>query len=323
MYRLHACLFVLALGACGRLSFDPVAVDVDGSVGVDATSFDAASVDAAGPDAAAPDAGPPVLMPIFYLDAADHDGTGNPGVVDCPAIGASTWVDLVSDTSGPLSNFSTPPCGFNGWVGDGSDTEPHRLHFVASAEPSVSFGTIGHASKYTIEAWIRYTGKGDASGTGTDGVRMAPIVAKGAAEAEDPLVDVNYALGIAETGEPAFDFEDNQTSDNHPLVANADLSTDVWHHLAATHDHKEVRLYLDGDLIAERPETAMPSVATSSILAVGAAFESDGTPRGAAFDGDIAIVRIFDRALSPTELLAECNAFAGRFNMVCQPSVSP
>lgn len=305
--------------ACGRVGFDHTATGqdaaadgptaVDGAIVLDGSN----AVDGAN----ALDGAVSVGAPLFYIDASDANGA--PGSAGCPGMAPSEWLDIQTGTPGVMSNFATPPCGGNGWDGDGSVVNPYRLSFAEQSNPAVSFGAIAHAQRYTLEAWVRYTGLGDATGTGSGGIRLVPIVTKGTAETEDPALDVNYSFGLTETGELGFDFEDSMTSDNHPFSADMTLSTGVWHQVAATYDQVEVRLYVDGALIASQPETAPPSVATGSILGIGSMFESDGTPKSAQFDGDIAIVRIFDRALPATGILAGCMEFAARFGISCVP----
>jgi len=64
----------------------------------------------------------------------------------------------------------------------------------------VEFGTglpsLGVAN-FTVETWFKRLGTGTTTSTGTNGVAaLVPLVAKGAAQAEDSNVDANYILGI-------------------------------------------------------------------------------------------------------------------------------
>jgi hypothetical protein len=84
-----------------------------------------------------------------------------------------------------------------------------------------------------------------------------------------------------------------------PVLATASIEDAQWHHAVGTYDGSNLRLYLDGVLIGS------PLPATGSItdngepLQIG--YEADGF--GASpFNGDIDEVRIYNRALSATEI---------------------
>ena len=61
---------------------------------------------------------------------------------------------------------------------------------------------------------------------------------------------MNYFLGIdATSGKLVADFEDTATGANHPVTGTAVVTSNVWHHAAATYDGDGTwNLYLDGVL---------------------------------------------------------------------------
>ena len=106
------------------------------------------------------------------------------------------------------------------------------------------------AATFTVETWFYWTGAGAGASTGSGGIAsLIPLVAKGAAQAEDPAdVNANYILGIAGS-RLAADFEDTATGLNHPVctaTTNPTITTNTWHHAAATYDGTSWKLYLDG-----------------------------------------------------------------------------
>ena len=93
--------------------------------------------------------------------------------------------------------------------------------------------TMGQAptlglSQFTAEAWIKRTGTGQSTGSGSGGVTMIPLIAKGRGETDGDTRDCNYFFGIrALDGVLAADFEDMATAANHPVVGTTPVSSNV------------------------------------------------------------------------------------------------
>ena len=109
------------------------------------------------------------------------------------------------------------------------------------------------AGKFTLETWFRRTGAGVGVTTGNLGITSAiPLVTKGGAESESPAnINMNYFLGLdASSGVLVADFEDTAGAVNHPVSGTTVVTSNVWHHAAATYDASTGtwRLYLDGVL---------------------------------------------------------------------------
>ena len=79
------------------------------------------------------------------------------------------------------------------------------------------------------------------------------------------------------------------------VAAPSGLTPNVWTHLAATFDGSTIRLYVDGNLVGSLAETN-PIPTSTDILQIGANFY------GEYFPGRIDEVRIYNRALSETEI---------------------
>ena len=81
---------------------------------------------------------------------------------------------------------------------------------------------------------------------------------------------------------------------------------DDWSHLAVTFDRRRLRLYVSGRQVSS--QTTSGSIRrTSDPLWIGG-----NEPYGEYFNGDIDDVRIYDRALNPSELGAEMSSPQGR-----------
>jgi len=86
------------------------------------------------------------------------------------------------------------------------------------------------------------------------------------------------------------------TSGTAWLPTPTSLALNEWTHLAATFDGTAMRMYVNGGLVDSQPQTA-PLSPTTGTLQIGA----DGYP-GEFFEGRIDDVRIYNRALSASEV---------------------
>jgi hypothetical protein len=199
----------------------------------------------------------------------------------------------------------------------GSDGSPGTNLALEVGAPAGVYALIGnpallHLSAYTIEMWISRTGPGTSSDTGQPGAGINPIIpllAKGKGESESPTVDINYFVGLVPDAGyvAAADFEEGPTgpgpSNNHPIMGTTPVNMDGWHHVAITLDGLDWRLYLDTNLEAEKTFGQLtPPAATSDVNAVlGSSMRSTGLLVGS-FDGYIDEVRIWDHALTQTDI---------------------
>ena len=88
--------------------------------------------------------------------------------------------------------------------------------------------------------------------SGTQGLpSVIPLVSKGRGEADGDNREMNFFLGIDTTSNTlAADFEAYGGGMNYPVSATTQITTNAWHHAAATYDSisGEWNLYLDGVL---------------------------------------------------------------------------
>ncbi|MBK7950894.1 MAG: LamG domain-containing protein [Deltaproteobacteria bacterium] len=174
----------------------------------------------------------------------------------------------------------------------------------------VTFGDAAELklATFTVEAWFNRTAAGTGSSTGTGGVTVVPLIAKGAAQAENSNVDANFVFGINTTGNVlAADFEEGAggTSPglNHPISGTTPIANNTWYHAAATYDGSSWRLYLNGAL--EATLVVNQPVRSDSIqhAGIGTMLRSTGVAQGF-FAGMIDEVRVWSVARTQAEIQA-------------------
>ncbi|TMQ67918.1 MAG: LamG domain-containing protein [Candidatus Eisenbacteria bacterium] len=154
--------------------------------------------------------------------------------------------------------------------------------YVRSATPGLT------ASQFTVELWFRRDGTGTGASTGSGGLSGAfPLVAKGAAQAEDNVSDLNYFLGISSTNTLCADFEHfvaAGNSPNHPLTAaTGTINVGTWYHGALTYDG--------------------PASSTNTYVAIATTLQTNGTSTAGFFNGAIDEVRIWNVARSQCDII--------------------
>ena len=91
------------------------------------------------------------------------------------------------------------------------------------------------------------------------------------------------------------------TTSGGPLFGTGALTVNVWTHLAATYDAATLRLYVNGVQVSSRAQTGAIAVSTNPLQIGG------DTIYGQYFQGKIDEVRIYNRALTGTEIQGDMN----------------
>ncbi len=206
----------------------------------------------------------------------------------------------------------------------------NALSFDGSND-EISFGDASQTpelglAEFTVEFWFQRTGTGQTANTGNGGFVGIPLVTKGRGEAEDSNLDMNYFVGIRDSDDViAADFEEAGTGPepglNHPVFGSTTISNGVWYHVAATYDGTDWTLYLDGQVDGSSNVGREPRSDSIQHFGVGTAYNSSGTAAGR-FQGNIDEVRVWDRALTQSEILsgikaeiASTNGLVGRWGL--------
>ena len=161
-----------------------------------------------------------------------------------------------------------------------------------------SEGRFGSALEFTGKGWvtIRATQALDATGEITLQAWISPTDRP--TEWRDVIARENS------DGQGAFSLPTvtpNAPGDGWVVKEKVKLAPGRWTHLATTFDGRVQRLYVDGTLVAVRPQTRK-KMAESGALHIG------GSPIwGDRFKGKIDEVRVYNRALTGEEIRADMN----------------
>jgi len=185
-----------------------------------------------------------------------------------------------------------------------------HLNPASTIDTYVTFGDPAKLdlATFTIETWFKRTGTGTSITTGSGGIPNAvPLVAHGAQQAEGGTIDANWMLVIDDSTDViAADFEDMASGANHPVYGVTPITDNIWHHAAATYDGTTWKLYLDGKLEKTLAVGAAPRSDTTQHASLGTMLNTSGGTNGF-FQGVLDEARVWNRALTHTELLASIN----------------
>lgn len=95
------------------------------------------------------------------------------------------------------------------------------------------------------------------------------------------------------------------------LDATANLDSNTWYHIVGCYDGRIMNIYKNSELIATKDLGSNGNLnQTNYNLCIG-----DRTAGGRCLNGNIASVRIYDSALTSTQILQNYNATKGRFGL--------
>lgn len=218
---------------------------------------------------------------LIYVDAANtrsYSGSGN------------TWYDL-SPYSRNITLYNTPTYSAN---------NTGTIDFDA---PSLEYGTFtspGNLSNFTCEAWIKVN-TAPASNT------VQAIVTQ-----TFPGVNtrINYSLGFNGTNATgAYDGKINGGfwDGSWRLTSGFTPTVGVWYHTAVTYDGSTIIQYQNGISQSTLTYSATPTGSGSSSYVMRRWDDANH------LDGVLSQLRMYDRALSASEILQNYNATKKRF----------
>jgi len=206
------------------------------------------------------------------------------GNLICYESGSTSMYSLADSLEGTLVNgtgWNSSNGGF--WEFDNSNDKiiiPNNAAF-------------NHTSQLTIESWVRFDGNSDDF-----------IFEKGDVNTQYSLFShgTDIVFRTYHAGDGGYDtFAPNKTE--------VGIVNGQWHHIVGSWDGSTKRIYVDG--VERRSKSKSGALVTTSKGAAIGAFGGDTS--GYYFGGDIAIVRIYNKGLSTSEVLQNYNAHVTRF----------
>ena len=120
--------------------------------------------------------------------------------------------------------------------------------------------------------------------------------------------DQYVTLGLWQTPFDNFDFVTGNGTWGDAFTTTT-ITTGVWYYVVATWDGTTKSIYLNGNL----ENSVVPDASEAPCTGAGDLWVGARNYGGAFYDGSIAAVQIYTRALSPSEISQNCNAYVSRF----------
>lgn len=224
---------------------------------------------------------------VLHLDAANAKRRLTNHAVGCAA-GSLHWQDLsTSLLTGLLMNYTACVAGTSGWVA----ASPYYLEFDG-VDDYVDLGSesaLQVVGPLTVEAWVRNdAGSVDAGIAGT-------TIADG--------YQITFHNGT----------QVNAYIDSAVNTISAAATASAWHQIVFTWDGttnaSSMNLYVDGALVTSGASSFAGPLTTWGDFTIGSATSF--------FNGDIAKVAVYNRAIDLSEVKQNCEALETRFGITC------
>ena len=234
-------------------------------------------------------AGPDIIEDglVLALDAADRNSYPGSG---------TTWTDLSGNgRNGTLVNG----VGYNGSNGGSLSFDGVNDYVNFTDKPEFTFT----GAKFSLEVFFRYVNRTTSNDNCIIGKRDYGFTQR------------EYNFYIYEPGSTPtlrFIISSNLTP-NWTTVESSTIQKNTWYHAVATSDAGVGRIYLNGVLNATNNSMNSSTTNGTSPLTIGNAFNGGSAIQY--FNGSIPLARIYNRALTASEVQQNFNALRGRFGI--------
>lgn len=226
---------------------------------------------------------------VLYLDAANYTGSG-------------PWKDMISNLSFTLTNGPTYSSSNGGYF----------AFVAASSQYAQSTVSLPSMSTFTIEAWHYFTNV-------TTGAFPTLIT-----EVYDSTLNnsLNYAIpGIGGTGSTISGNQVACTSFISPNWQPQNASgytlpaSNAWYQIVGTYDGANFKTYVNTTLRVTNPYTGTAPASGNQGINLMKRWDKDASPGNAFWGGRLAIVRMYNTALSQAQITTNYNANKARFGL--------
>ena len=223
---------------------------------------------------------------VLSLDASD---------LNSYVSGSATWRDLSGNAyNGTLTNGPTYSIANGGnIIFDGSNdyvafTYTSNIAFLGTSSYTLEIFAVPQSSSFTYPGFINRESN---AGSGRDGYNILHT------QDSRPAGQVFIATERWATGSGV----------QCGFIATTGSFYNNWHHIVSTYDSTNISIYYDGVL-------KTTTVSTGNITNTTKALEI-ANRNGNYYSGSIPIVRVYNRALSATEVQQNYNALKSRFGL--------
>jgi hypothetical protein len=206
-------------------------------------------------------------------------------------LSSNTWYDLAGSDDATLPNGATYSTN-NGGI----------ITFNRSLSQSAHASSLGSSlTTFTAETWVKFNNldiaTGDATCTITEVYNSTPI---------------NYTIGTGMLGNTVV-WQGGFYNGDWSLAGTVVPVIDTWYCMAVTYDGANVKFYVNGELNDTVASITTP-VSSGQGIHIGERW--DGAYLTESFlDGSVPVVRLYDRALSGTEVKQNFKANQPRFSL--------
>jgi len=233
---------------------------------------------------------PPIVTDglVFAVDAANYESYTS---------GSTTWSDLVGSNDGTLTNGPIFDSGNGGSIVFDGTNDYAEMGTATDFVPT---------NDMTVDAWINIEAYDSC-------ICMSPNTAGGNEMIFYIPVSTN-STWVAKRLSCTFDNSDG-ASGSWP-TSNTDIPLNTWVHVCLVRDGATARFYYNGvpDGTGIRG-TGTLSYATGQPLYLGTDTDGSSFTTGNYLEGKISNFKLYNRVLSPTEILQNYNALKSRFNL--------
>ena len=225
---------------------------------------------------------PGLLIKLDSGNLASYPGTG------------STWYDLIGANNATLFNSPTYSSSYNG-----------MLQFDDASFEYARIPNIGTLSNWTVEVWFRLTTSLNGKTTSIISNQYNNSVLNFSIGTNNATSNYNLSVG----------FKYNGAWQKTTGVIPAQLAVGVWYQVVGTYDGTTIKQYVNGGLSGGTVTPLFSSAISQSggeIRMMRRWEGNTGTTANFA-DGDLSIVKIYNRALLSSEILQSYNNTYTRF----------